>query len=606
VIDRADLADADVPILLMVLVHLTGERRWIEPPYRPVRDSRIFADESGGLPEAIQAEVRDAAYEVLSHGAEDVELDDDLLAEMMSACVGEPVGADYVPVMLEEMGLRPQPEMPHVDTEDLRVLVVGAGVSGICAAIRLTEAGIGFTVIEKNEDVGGGWFENTYPDAGVDTPNHFYSFSFTEQQDWGHYYSKQPEILAYLRDTAAGIRDRIRFGVEVEELRWEEPLWHARLSDGTTHTAHAVMTGVGALNRPKLPPIENAFAGPSFHTARWPDGLDLTGRRVALIGTGASAVQAARPTAEVAEHLTIFQRSPQWIIPNPIYRSPVPAGKRRLLLEVPFYAAWYRFALFWRYADSLHPHIQVDPAWPHPERSVSARNDKHREFLAEFIADELDGRPDLVDKALPSYPPYGKRMLLDNDWYKTLRRENVELVADAVTRVTPTGVETAAGAHHDADVVVFATGFHTTRTFWPMDVIGRDGRSIHDVWGDDDPRAHLGITVPGFPNLFMLLGPGTGLGHGGSAIFHIEAQVRYTVLCLAEMVRTGRRVLEPREDVTAAYNERLDTAHERMVFSHPGMNNWYKNRAGRVVALSPWRLVDYWAMTREPDFADFA
>ncbi|HEX4107281.1 MAG TPA: NAD(P)/FAD-dependent oxidoreductase [Solirubrobacteraceae bacterium] len=614
------LADADVPILLMVLVHLTGERRWVEPPYRPQRDTRIFADESGGLPADVQDEVRAAALDVLAaieRGEQGAELDEPLLAEMMSACVGESVPPEYVAVLLEEMGLREPPPMPRVDAreEEFRVLIIGAGVSGICAAVRLQQAGIPFTVVEKNDEVGGTWYENRYPDAGVDTPNHFYSFSFTPHHDWGHYYSKQPEILAYLRRTAEAfdVPARVRLNTEVTQIRFDEATqrWHSTLrhADGSESrlTSNAVLSGVGALNRPKLPAIGglDTFAGPSFHTSRWPSDVDVAGRRVAMIGTGASAVQAARTTAQRAAQLSIFQRSPQWITPNPIYRAPVGEGKRWLLKQVPFYAAWYRFTLFWRYADSLHPHIQVDPSWPHPERAVSARNDKHREFLARFIHDELDGRPDLIAKALPDYPPYGKRMLLDNDWFKTLRRENVALVTDPVERVTAAGVQTADGVVHPADVLVLATGFHASRFLWPMEVLGRGGRSLHEDWAQDDPRAHLGITVPGYPNLFLLLGPQTGLGHGGSAIFHIEAQVRYAVHCLAQMVERGIGALEPDEQVTSAYVARVDAAHERMVFAHPGMNNWYKNRAGRVVALSPWRLVDYWAMTRRPDLEDF-
>jgi 4-hydroxyacetophenone monooxygenase len=617
---KTALAEADVPVLLMVLTHLTGDPRWLEDPYRPRRDSRVFADESGGLPDAIQSEIRAAALDLLAAVDADEQgelLDDDLLGRMMSACVGETVPPEYVAVLLEEMGLRTPPPLPQVDVGpgEFRVLVVGAGLSGVCAAVRLKEAGIPFLVVEKNPDVGGTWFENQYPDAGVDTPNHFYSYSFTPHRDWEHYYSKQPEILRYIRETADrfGIREGIRFSTHVTATRYDDAsrTWHTTLigPDGEEETCvtQALITGTGALNEPKLPPIDGLgdFDGPLFHTARWPKELDLAGKRVALVGTGASSVQAARLTAEEADHLTVFQRSPQWVIPNPIYRARVGEGKRWLLMNVPFYAAWYRFTLFWRYADSLHPHIQVDPDWPYPERAVNARNDKHREFLAAFIEEELEGCPDLIAKAVPDYPPYGKRMLLDNDWFKTLRRDDVSLVDQAVARITPDGLDTADGEHHPADVIIMATGFHSTRLLWPMEVCGSGGVSVREAWDDDDPRAHLGITVPGFPNLFMLLGPNTGLGHGGSAIFHIEAQVNYTIKCLAHMIKNGIGSLEPKREPFEEYNARVDAAHERMVFAHPGMNNWYKNRAGRVVALSPWRLVDYWAMTREPQFEDF-
>lgn len=612
------LDDADLPILLMVLTQLTGDRRWIEPPFRPARDSSVFADESGGLPEAVQQQVRDAALELLApltREAPGVPIDEATYAEMMSTCVGEPVGPEYVRPLLEEMGFAPAPAPAPVVADDFRVVVIGAGVSGICAAIKLEQAGIPYVVLEKNADVGGSWWENTYPEAGVDTPNHFYSFSFFPKRDWTHYFSKQPEILGYLKDAVAtfGVGDRIRLGTTVEQARYDpdQQRWTvtATNADGRTETLHAnaVITGLGQLNQPKLPAIDGieTFAGELFHTARWPAGLDLAGKRVGIVGTGASAMQIARTVAAEADRLTIFQRSPQWVIPNPDYHRTVSEAKRWLMQHVPFYAEWYRFTLFWRYADGLHPHILVDEQWPHQERSVSARNDRHRKFFAGHIEAELADRPDLLAKAMPSYPPYGKRMLMDNDWFATLRRDDVALVTDGIARIVPEGVELADGSRHELDVLIMATGFDATRMLSGTEIIGADGRSIHDVWDGDDARAHLGITVPDFPNLFLLLGPNTGLGHGGSAIFHVETQVHYTVACLTRMLREGIGSIEPRVEAHDAYNARVDAAHARLVFAHPGMSNWYKNRAGRVVTLSPWRLADYWAMTREPDFDEF-
>jgi 4-hydroxyacetophenone monooxygenase len=612
------LKDADLPILLMVLMQLTGDRRWIEPPFRPVRDSSVFADESGGLPPEVQEEVRAAALEILAPLGPDApagELGEASLAEMMSTCVGEPVGAEYVRPLLEEMGFAPVPEPEPVDPGGFRAIVIGAGFSGVCAAIKLQAAGIPYVVLEKNPNVGGAWWENTYPEAGVDTPNHFYSFSFAPKRDWTHYFSKQPDILAYLEECVErfGVADHIRLGTTVESARWDADRqeWDVDVvpEDGGRETlsANAVITGLGQLNQPKMPAIDGIddFAGELFHTARWPADLELAGKRVAIVGTGASAMQVARTVAAEAESLTIFQRSPQWVVPNADYHRTVSDAKLWLLQHVPLYAAWYRFTLFWRYADGLHPHIEVDETWPHQDRSINARNDRHRIFLANHIESELEGRPDLLAKALPGYPPYGKRMLMDNDWFKTLRRDDVHLVTDAVARIVPEGVELEDGRIHEVDVVIMATGFEATRMLWPVDFTGADGRSIHEFWDRDDARAHLGITVPNYPNLFLLLGPNTGLGHGGSALFHVETQVRYAVACLTRMVREGIGSLEPRVAAYDDYNAHVDAAHERMVFAHRGMRNWYKNDRGRVVTLSPWRLVDYWSMTRDPDPDDF-
>ncbi|QEC50669.1 NAD(P)/FAD-dependent oxidoreductase [Baekduia soli] len=617
---RAVLDEADIPVLLMVLVHLTGDRRWMQAPYLPERDMRIIPDPSGGLAPERQDEVRAAALEVLAAARPHDALPDvseEQFAEMLRVCVADDVPQEYVPMLLEDMGFRarPRPEPVHVQPGTFSVLVIGAGFSGIATSIALAEAGIPHTIVERNDDVGGCWLENTYPEAGVDTPNHWYSFSFAREHDWRHYFSKQPEILDYVRGVADahGVRERVRFGTTVTACRYDDATqrWHTEVMrpDGTPETlvSHAVVTGVGAFHEPKIPAFDGLerFGGPVFHTSRWPAGLDLRGRRVALVGTGASCVQAARTVAEDAEHLTIFQRSPQWLSPNPYYRAEVGEGKRWLLRNVPLYASWYRFTLFWRYGDSLLPHIQVDPEWEHPERAVNASNDRHRRFFTRYIERELEGRPDLIAKALPSYPPYGKRMIIDNDWYRTIRRDDVTLVDRAVAGLDETGIIDADGRHHEVDVVAMATGFHATRFLWPMEITGAGGLTIDEAWDGDDARAHLGITMPGFPNLFMTLGPNTLLGHGGSAAFVIEAQVNYIVRCLAWMAREQIGSIEPRQAPFEAYNAAVDAAHERMVFAHPGMDNWYKNSRGRVAALTPFRLVDYWSMTREPDPEDF-
>lgn len=616
-LERA-LQEADIPVLLMALVHITGDRRWLDPPFQPERDGRLFAEESGGLPQAVQDEVRAAALAALTDGGLEAQpLDDATLERMLSVAVGEPVPPEYLPLVMEDVSIRPPEELPALqrDPGSFRVTIIGAGISGVCAAIRLKAMGIPFTVLEKNDSVGGTWYENTYPEAGVDTPNHFYSFSFAPRWPWSSYFSKQHEILAYLEDCVDrfGVREDIVLQATASVGRYDEETqrWHVTYTtaDGAEHqiTSNVLITAVGQVNTPKPPDIEglDRFRGEMFHTARWPTGIDLSGKDVAIIGTGASSVQAARSIARVAHRLTIYQRSAQWIMPNPDYHRKVSAEKQYLLQNVPFYAAWYRFGLFWRYADGVHSSLIVDPDWPHQERSVNATNDRHRGFLARYMRSQLEDRPDLLAKAQPSYPPYGKRMVMDNDWFATLKRDNVELVPDAVVEATETGLITSAGEERDADVVVLATGFQATRMLWPLELIGRGGVSIHDAWHDDEPRSYLGITTPGFPNMFMLLGPTTALAHGGSVVFHTEAQVRYIAILLSTMINQAIGALECTEEACADYTARADEAHSQLVFSHPGMNNWYKNRAGRVVTVSPWRLVDYWWMTRTPDLDDF-
>ncbi len=365
------------------------------------------------------------------------------------------------------------------------------------------------------------------------------------------------------------------------------------------------------LNRPKVPAVPglDSFGGRLFHSARWPAELDvpgaLEGKRVAIVGAGASAMQIGPAIVDRVGELTVFQRSPQWIAPNDDYFAEVGNDVHWLMAHVPGYRGWYRARLSWIFNDKVHPTLQVDPGWPEERASINAVNHGHREFYERYLRERLGDREDLVAKSLPDYPPFGKRMLLDNGWYDMLRRPHVELVTEGVAAVTPTGLVDAAGTEHAFDVIVLATGFHTDRILHPMEVIGRTGRSTREVWGDHDARAYLGITVPDFPNLFVMTGPHTAIGHGGSFITILECQIRYIIDAVAQMRAHGWGELECRAEVNDRYNDAVDEAHARMVWTHPAMDNWYRNDAGRVVAVLPWRIVDYWRMTRALDTGDY-
>jgi 4-hydroxyacetophenone monooxygenase len=326
---------------------------------------------------------------------------------------------------------------------------------------------------------------------------------------------------------------------------------------------------------------------------------------VAVIGTGASAFQLAPELAKQVGRLFVFQRSPQWMVPNPRYHARVGEAKKWLLRHVPYYARWYRFLLFWPGSDGLMPTLVVDPEWPHPERSVNAMNEAMREYFTQYMAGQIGDDPELIAKVVPTYPPFGKRMLQDNGtWLATLQRDNVDLVTEPIAAITPAGVRCADGSEYAVDAIVFATGFHANRYLWPMEIVGRDGVTLRERWGEE-PRAYLGITVPDFPNLFCLYGPGTNLAHGGSIIFHSECQVRYVMGCLAALLRGGFAAMDCRQDVHEAFARRFDDRHATMVWSHPGMSSWYKNAHGKVTIVSPWRLVDYWKWTKEPALEDY-
>ncbi len=623
---RADaLARASVPTLLMCLAQITGEARWLEDPFLPQRDILIFAERSGGLSEDAQAVVRQALSDVLDQLAAGQRALPPLpvpadLARMMSVCVGENVPVEYTEMAMEEMGFagrdvtwRKRPTSARLRT--FRVLVIGAGFSGLCAAGRLQQMGIAFDILDKNPGLGGTWLENDYPEAGVDTPNHFYSYSFAPNHAWGSNYSKRREVLDYQQRVATelGVASRIEFGAAVDALAWDEGAraWSAviRHADGRDESRRyqAVIAATGQLNIPKLNriPGSDRFKGAIWHSARWRHDVSLKGKRVAVVGTGASAMQFLRSVAAEAAQVTIFQRSPQWARPPQDYHGKVSPGERWLLDNVPYYYAWYRFGLLWRMGDGLLPTVRRDPQWPHPERSMNYRNDRQREQLTAHLLEQLEGRPDLVEKCLPDYPPYGKRILIDNGWYQALKRPNVTLVTRAVDRIDETAVIDASGERFEVDAVVLATGFEAGQLLGSIDVRGRSGVPLAQAWADDDPRAYLGISIPDYPNLFLTYGPNTGLAHGGSMILVTECQVRYITQMLREMMEAGASDVEVRREAHDRFVARVDAEHAELVWTHRGMNNWYRNRHGRVFGPMPFRLVDYWTMTREADLDNY-
>jgi 4-hydroxyacetophenone monooxygenase len=621
---RSALDAADPATLLLSLVQLTGERHWLDAARPHIHGPMNYQE---FMPEELRSSIRDRLSEAMAEqrqpNAAGQAPDDALLREMMSVATGEDVTDDYVAMMREDLTLdtlssRKLDWRKQLDRSALsatEVVIIGAGMSGLYAAIQLQQAGIPFLIIEKNEAVGGTWYENVYPGCGVDTPNHFYSYAFEPNHDWSYYFAKRDELWTYFERIADkyALRDHMRLGTEVTEARFDERegVWRIMAQDARggceEFSARVLVSAVGVLNRPKLPDIAglDSFAGPAFHTAQWDKDFDWRGKRVAMIGTSASGHQVGPTIAPDVARLMIFQRSPHWVVPNPNYHAGVSAGKKWALANVPFYLRWYRFQLFWAFADGLHTALQVDPDWPTPQRSLNAVNEKHRRFMERHMRAELKDRPDLLAKVIPDYPAYGKRILIDNHWFRMLTRSNVDLVTDQIEAIVPEGVRTRDGEVWRADALVFATGFLASKMLFPMRIFGRQGRELHAFWGDDDARAYLGLTVPNFPNLFILTGPNTGLAHGGNQIFMTECGVRHMMLALRELYEGGHRAIECRPEVYEAYNRKVDAIHAKMVWTHKGMTNWYRNRHGRVFAITPWRLVEYWQMTSKLDPAEY-
>jgi len=619
---RDALLDANIPTLLLALAQLTGDHRWLRDPYRPTAPRGLDDHDSGGLPDAIQAEIRAAALQAVTAWREGrlepgPTPSPEQVAAWLEIALAEPVDRAYGELLAEEMGACPRDtEFTTVPTsEQLRVLVIGAGMSGLCSAIKLKQAGVAFTILEKNADVGGTWLENNYPGCGVDTPSHLYSFSFARRSTWDGYFARRDQLAGYFEELALEheLHDDIEFDTEVLSARWDAHAgcWHVqvRRGDGARETLSAtvLMSAVGHFNRPSIPPIEGleTFAGPCMHTARWDKDVQLEGKRVVVVGSGASAMQIVPAVAGVAEKLTVIQRSRQWAIPHPNVGRAVTAGVQHLLEQFPFYGAWYRLRQFWRFGDRLHPALQVDPAYHDPDHAVNATNASHRAYLERYITTELNGRPDLIELSLPDYPAYGKRPLIDHGWYRTIRRDDVELLEGSVESVDGSTIVLADGRALEADVLILATGFKTLEMLGPIEITGRSGRTLRETWGDDDGRAYLGVTVPDFPNFFMIFGPNTSTGHGGSAFLTTEFQVRYVMELLAEMAARDLRCVECRPEVYNAYNAELDNALARTVWTHPRVTNYYRNSSGRIVGTSPLSYLDYWGRTRRPQLEDF-
>jgi len=620
------LEDASVPALLCSLVHMTGDPSWIRGPRRPQMGGPNTLD--GGMPPEEQAAVRRDALPVIAAyrdgGCQPTALSRELLAEMMdfAACRELPPrqtelflfdlqfdGADSAAITWGD-------EIDDAVKADSPVLVIGAGMAGINAGIRLRQAGLPFTIVEKNAGPGGTWYENRYPGARVDVASHQYCYAFEPATHWSEYYCQHPELRAYFTRVLDdyGLQPHCRFETEVAGAEWDEASarWRVRVrsSDGREETLEArfVISAVGSLNIPRMPDIPgiDSFEGPSFHSTRWPEDFDHRGLRFALLGAGASGFQIAPAITDEVERLEIFQRTAQWVMPNPLYHTPVPSGESWAMRHLPFFGRWLRFLMTQAGIAAGAEPFRIDPDHHDPDHhSVNAMNAMVRDGLLRFMHEHLADRPDLVEKVLPNYPAMGKRILQDNgSWFRCLKKPNVELVRTAIERIEPKGIRTVDGVLHEADAICYATGFRHNE-FVAFDMIGRDGASLHGQWGNE-PTAYLGITVPRFPNLFLCYGPGTNLAHSAGLFFHSEFQTMHAMDAIHRVLASGARTIEVREEVHDRYADELTREIAGLVWAHPTIqHSHYKNPDGKVYTLSPWPIDAYWEMTRAVDPDDY-
>ena len=618
-----NLNQADIATLALVLSYITSDLSYIKT-IRPFVKGAF--DYSVDVPKDLSNEIIINLYKELKNKINKNNnlininnIEDKYLSQLMSVGVGTEVPNEYISMMKEELNFDSNSERDSY-IEDIKnynvkpsVIIIGSGLCGILAGIKLSKAKIPFTILEKNDSIGGTWYENTYPGCGVDTPNHVYAYSFEPSYEWEEFYSKRDSIYKYLKHCVNkyNLKDHIKFNTTVESIKYDEKLnkWKTCIKYDDKKSileSNIVISAVGQLNKPSLPDIKGIenFNNPIIHTAKWDKNYNFNNKNIALIGTGASGMQVAPELAKMTENLTIFQRTPHWIIYNPNYHRKLTEGKKWVLENIPYYARWYRLQLFWGFCDGIHESLCKDPNWNFPDRSINQTNDRFRSNMVRHIESLIGSNKELLNKVIPNYPPYGKRMLMDNNWFDMLNKNNVELITDKINYITSNGIVTNKNTYN-FDAIVTATGFNASKMIWPIKVIGKKGINLEDYWEKDNPRANVGITVPNFPNFFMMYGPNTNLAHGGSIVFHGECQIRYILGCINLLLENNHMSMDCKTDAYEMYNSKLDEQHSQMVWTHHKVDSWYRNKSGRVTTNSPWRLVDYWNFTKEPRKNDY-
>lgn len=475
------------------------------------------------------------------------------------------------------------------------VAIIGTGFGGLGMAIRLKQAGYRDVVLfEKGDDVGGVWRDNTYPGAECDVPAHLYSFSFAPKADWSRRFPPQSEIRAYLQDCAHrfGVLEQVRFRSEVTSAAFDEQTgrWTLALDDGSTYESDVLVSAVGQLSVPSTPPLPglDTFTGTAFHSARWRHDHDLTGRRVAVVGTGASAIQFVPKIRRHVAELSLFQLDAPHIIAKPDFRysAAVTAAFRAL----PGLQKLSRLKMYWQYESRALSFTKFPAAMKLVDRQATSH-------LRSQISD-----PHLRAKVWPNGPPGCKRILMSDDYYPSLAADNVNVVTDRITEVRPFGVVTDDGTEHEVDTIIFGTGFQATEFLTPMTVTGTGGRDLRETWREG-AEAHLGMSVSGFPNLFLLYGPNTNLGHN-SIIFMLERQIGYVLQCLHRLAAGDIRWMEVREGTQRRFNRWVHEKIKTTVFDR-GCMSWYKTASGKNTNNWPGSTIDYRARTRKVRFADF-
>ena len=546
---------------------------------------------------------------------------DEELRELMDLVLGVPTRDEHFEIRRKFLAFTPfpfqhaRPEGAAAVPEGFEVAIIGAGPAGISMAVQLSRLGIPYVLYERRSEIGGTWSIHKYPDIRVDTLSITYEFSFDDEYPWRQYFARGEEVRAYLEFIAKkyGVGEHIRLGHDLEDARFDEnaSTWHLTFDgpDGerVERDVNMVVSAAGVFAKRKLPDIAgiDEFEGTIVHPTQWTSDLEVRGKRVAVIGNGSTGVQLVAPVAEEAEHLSIFQRTPQWIGPRPNYGRSVEPEVRWLLENLPGYWNWSRYTsiigLMTWHEDFLTP----DPEWEKQGGHITKKSEDLREFMIDYIKEQIGDRPDLLEKLVPDYAPMVRRPVVDNNWYKALTRDNVDLVTSGIARLTKDGIETADGKHHEFDLIVFATGFHVDKFLWPAEYQGQTGVNLRDYWGSHSPRAYLGMMVPQFPNFFMMYGPNSQPVSGGVSLpswFQIWAS--YIAQCLDTMFEEGHTQVAVTEKAFEEYNSDLDAVGSELAFikdTNSVERNYYVDGDGRLVVNTPYETAELYALMKTPN-----
>lgn len=543
------------------------------------------------------------------------------LRRMVDLFAGEAVNDFIFNLGQEELGFEEFPRgvewacEPSAEVKAaFKVVVIGAGVSGIVTGIQLDRLGIPYEIIERNPEIGGTWWTNDYPDARVDIPSHHYQLSFVKNHPWKNWFATQEELKDYIQTIAQqyDVTRKVRFGSQVKEAMWDERAarWRLTVENGAGETevltANVVISAAGLFNAPNVPDIPGieSFAGEIFHTTEWNHDYDYRGRNVGLIGVGCTGAQLMPRVARDAGHMTVFQRSPHWVSKMDGYRDAIPAEVQWLFDTIPHYWNWYCFSVFHTLFADDGALTALDPEWRKSGGTINRKNDMLRQTIADHVKAELADRPDLLEKCMPDFPPFARRLIIDNGWFDALKRPNVTLVTEGIEKITPAGIVTRDGMEHALDLIVLGAGFRTERYLWPTHYVGRGGTTLEQAWEGDGARAYLGVAMPKFPNLFVIYGPNMQARAGGLFAW-LEIWARYAVGAVAGMLEQGKSVLEVRQDVFDRYNADLDVAQHDCIWGHEGLTSYYLNEHGRQAVNNPFPPSQFYSRVREADLGDY-